>query len=173
MSEDRIPTLDPRPPAPDPRSLVRGITLIEMTITLAIIGLIAGISLPAVSAGLDSVHLTTASQSVAGFINAGVTRAERSQQPVELVISPRDNLLSLYTNDPAFKRELRLPSGITLQAVLPEIPESTDPVRRIVLLPGATVPGIGVQLGNGHGTRRMIRLDPMTGFPRVESVLPN
>ena len=161
------------PTNPKPRPPVRGITLIEMTIPLAIIGLIAGISFPATLAGLDSVRLTTASQSVAGFINAGVTHADRSQQPVELVISPKDNLLSLYTNDPAFKRELRLPAGISLQAVLPEIPDATDPVRRIVLLPGATVPGIGIQLANSHGTQRMIRLDPMTGFPRVESVLPN
>jgi hypothetical protein len=40
-----------------------------------------------------------------------------------------------------------------------------------MLMPGATVPGIGIQLANGHGARRIVRLDPMTGFPRVESVL--
>jgi type II secretory pathway pseudopilin PulG len=142
-------------------------------VVLTIVGLIAGISFPATSAGLDSVRLTSASQSVASFINAGVTRAERSQQPVELVISPKENLLSLYTNDASPARELRLPSGIDLQAVLPEIPDDADPVRRIVLLPGATVPGIGIQLGNRHGSRRIVRLDPMTGFPRVESVVPD
>jgi hypothetical protein len=32
------------------------------------------------------------------------------------------------------------------------------------------VPGIGVEIVNGHGSRRIIRLDPMTGFPRVEKV---
>jgi len=151
----------------------RGVTLMEMLLVLVIIGLIVGVSFPATLAGLDSARLSSSSQSVASFINAGVTRAERSQQPVELVISIQENLLSLYTNDPGFTRELRLPDGITLQAVLPEIPDNPDPVRRIVLLPGATVPGIGIQLANRHGTRRIIRLDPMTGFPRVESVLPN
>jgi hypothetical protein len=29
---------------------------------------------------------------------------------------------------------------------------------------------IGVQIVNGHGLQRLIRLDPMTGFPHVESV---
>lgn len=154
-------------------ALQRGITLVEMLVVLTIIGLISGISFPAFSAGLDSVRLTSASQSVASFINAGVTRADRSQQPVELVISPKDNLLSLYANEPGFTRELRLPAGISLESVLPEIRDNPDPARRIVLLPGATVPGIGIQLANRHGTRRIVRLDPMTGFPRVESVLSN
>jgi type II secretory pathway pseudopilin PulG len=144
-----------------------------MLVVMVIVGLIAGISFPAASAGLDSVRLTSASQSVASFINSGVTRSDRSQQPVELVISPKENLLTLYTNDPGFTRELRLPSGIDLQAVLPETPDNSDPVRRLVLLPGATVPGIGVELANRHGGRRIVRLDPMTGFPRVESVVSN
>jgi hypothetical protein len=45
------------------------------------------------------------------------------------------------------------------------------PARRLILMPGGAVPGIGVQLANRHGARRIIRLDPMTGFPRVESVV--
>ena len=49
---------------------------------------------------------------------------------------------------------------------------SADPQgeRRLILMPGATVPGIGIQIANQRGTRRIVRLDPMTGFPRVESV---
>ena len=42
--------------------------------------------------------------------------------------------------------------------------------RRLILLPGGTVPGIGVQIANSHGSRRVVRLDPMTGYPRIESV---
>jgi hypothetical protein len=42
--------------------------------------------------------------------------------------------------------------------------------RRILLLPGATAPGMGVQLANRHGSRRIVRLDPMTGYPHVEKV---
>jgi hypothetical protein len=38
-------------------------------------------------------------------------------------------------------------------------------------MPGATMPGIGIQLANRRGTRRIVRLDTMTGFPRVESVV--
>jgi hypothetical protein len=37
-------------------------------------------------------------------------------------------------------------------------------------MPGGAVPGIGIQFANRHGGRRIVRLDPMTGYPRVESV---
>ena len=32
------------------------------------------------------------------------------------------------------------------------------------------LPGMGVQIANRRGLRRIVRIDPMTGFPRVESV---
>jgi hypothetical protein len=142
-----------------------------MLVVVTIIGLLAGISFPAASAGIDSVRLSTATQLVASFLNGAVNRAERREEPMEVVISPGENLLTLYSNEPGFTRQLKLPDGITLEAVLPALPEGADPVRRIVLMPGATVPGIGIQMANRHGARRIVRLDPMTGFPRVESVL--
>ena len=72
----------------------------------------------------------------------------------------------MYTNEPGFTRELRMPQGISIEAVLPK--EENETVR-LILQPGASVPGIGVQLINSHGNRRIIRLDPTTGFPRVET----
>ena len=135
---------------------------------VAIIGMLAGISFPAVSAGVDSVRLRSATDSVASFLNAAVNRAERRQQAMEVVISPKDNSLSLYSNEPGFTKELKMPDGVTIEAVLPK--EEEEGPRRLILLPGATVPGIGVQMANRHGSRRIVRLDPMTGFPQVEIV---
>jgi hypothetical protein len=141
---------------------------------MVIIGVIAGISTPAVSAGLDSVRLASATQSVAAFLNGAVNRAERLQQPMEVVIAPKDNLLSLRSAEPGFSRELKLPDGVILEAVLPALDDDSDggSARRIVFMPGGTVPAIGIQLANRHGSRRIVKLDPMTGFPRVESVIP-
>ena len=152
-----------------------GVTLIEMVVVVAIIGLISAISLPSISAGLDSVRLASASESISAFLNSAVTRAERRQLPVAVIISPKENRLVQYSNEPGFKRELTLPSGVKLEAVLPKVDESEDAQqgRRVLFLPGASVPGVGVQIANEHGSRRIIRLDPMTGFPRVESVGSN
>jgi len=150
----------------------RGVTLIEMLVVMAIIGVIVGVSIPSVAAGIDSVRLTSATDATAAFLNSAVNRAERREQAVEVVISRKENLLTAYSIDPGPAREMHMPDGITIEAVLPAQQEEDTPdeERRLILMPGAAVPGIGIQLGNRHGAHRVVRLDPMTGFPRVESV---
>jgi hypothetical protein len=147
-----------------------------MLIVVALIGTLAGISYPAASAGLDSVRIASSSDDVATFLNSAVNRAERRQKAIELVIFPKENRITMFSTEPGFERVLQLPDGISLEAVLPLENEGASlesaPPRRLILMPGASVPGVGVQLANRHGARRIIRLDPMTGFPRVESVAP-
>src|SRR5215472_16869223 len=104
-----------------------GVTLIEMIVVVTIIGLMAGIAFPAVSAGLDTVRLRSATDSIAAFLNAAVVRAERRQEAIELTISAKDSALALYANEPGFTRELKMPDGIAIEAA----PE------RLILLPGA------------------------------------
>ena len=149
----------------------RGVTLMEMLVVLAIIGLLAGISFPSLSAGIDSVRMVSATDSIASFLNAAVNRAERRQEPIELQISTKDNALKLYSNEPGFTRELKMPEGVRIEAVLPKETDEENDLRKLILLPGASVPGIGIQVANRRGSRRIVRLDPMTGFPRVESVI--
>jgi prepilin-type N-terminal cleavage/methylation domain-containing protein len=149
-----------------------GITLIEMVVVMSIIGLIAGISFPSISAGLDSVRMVSATDSVAAFLNSAVNRAQRRQQPIGLRISPRENLLTLFSNEPGFKREFKVPDGIAIVEILPQATGEPDGPRQFLFMPGATMPGISIQLASRRGTRRIVRLDPMTGFPRVESVTP-
>src|ERR1051325_253598 len=112
-------------------SRARGITLIEMMVVVAIIGVIAATTGPAISAGLDAGRLSTAPNSVASCVNAAVARAERKQQPVELVIAASG--ISMYSNQPGADRELKLPDGIRVEAVLPKTDEAE---RRLILLPG-------------------------------------
>jgi prepilin-type N-terminal cleavage/methylation domain-containing protein len=147
-----------------------GVTLMEMLVVVMIIALLAGISVPAVSAGIDSVRLRSATDSISAFLNAAEVRAERRQEPIELIVSPKENAFELYSNEPGFNRELKLPDGISIEQVLP--PESDDQgPRRLILLPGGAIPSIGVQVANRHGSRRVVHLDPMTGYPRVEAVV--
>ena len=145
-------------------------TLIELLVVMTIVGLIVAVSAPSVGAGIDSVRLASASDSIATFLNAAVDHAERRQQPVELVISPKEGRFAAYSNEPGFQREMTLPDGIAIEAVLPRTSEDPAAATRLILMPGATVPGIGVQFANRRGGRRIVRLDPMTGFPRTESV---
>jgi len=157
----------PRPRAPGPQS---GVTLIEMLVVVGIIGLIAAVTAPSVASGLDAVRMASATESVATFLNAAVNHAQRRELPIELVFSFKENKLDMYSNEPGFSRELKLPDGVLLDAVLPKTEDDEQGVRRIILMPGAAAPGIGVQLANRRGSKRIVRLDPMTGFPRTEIV---
>jgi hypothetical protein len=140
-----------------------------MVIVVAIVAMIAGITYPAVSNGLESVHLLSASDTTAGFINQALNRVERRQEVMELVVSVKDNSMVLHSTQAGFERKLELPDGITIASVLPRLPEEdAQAPRQFVLLPGGTAPRIGIELKNRKGARRIVRVDPMTGVPRIE-----
>jgi prepilin-type N-terminal cleavage/methylation domain-containing protein len=152
------------------RSGTRGVTLIEMMVVVIIIAVIVSVSTPSVTAGIDAVRLSTATGTVASFLNSAVNRAERRRQPVELTISLKENRIRFVSTDAGSQRELTLPDGIVLEAVLPPLTDAEEGARRLLLMPGGAIPEIAIQLANHHGGSRIVRLDPMTGFPRVESV---
>jgi type II secretory pathway pseudopilin PulG len=140
-----------------------------MVVVVSIIGLIIAVMAPSMSAGLDSVRMASATDNVASFLNGAVNRVERRQQPIELIVSIKENKLAMFSNEPGFARELTMPDGIVIEGVLPKDENDTEPFHRLILMPGASVPGLGIQLINSHKNRRVVRLDPMTGFPRVET----
>ena len=69
-------------------------TLVEMLIVLAIIGLLTAISYPSAAAGIDSLRLRTASNEVVTFLNAALEAASRHQQVIELRIAPSENAMA-------------------------------------------------------------------------------
>lgn len=151
-----------------------GITLIEMVTVVAIIGLIAAISFPAVTSGIDSLRMTSASDSIVAFLNGALNRAERRQEPVEVVISVQENKLVMRSVDPSFLRTISLPDGVKIDRIHPAIPGFEDePARSLVLYPGSAIPRFGVEIVNRRGNRRIVRVDPTTGVPAVEQVLPS
>lgn len=148
----------------------RGVTILEMLVVVTLIGVMVGISFPAVTSGVDSLRLLSAADSVASFLNGALNRAERRQEVMEVSISKSDNKLVLRSSEPNFIRELPMPTGITITAVLPEIVSTDDGPRRIFLYPGGTVPRIGIELTNRRNARKIVRVDPMTGAPQIDNV---
>jgi len=62
----------------------------------------------------------------------------------------------------------RIHTSAASVAVLPEIQTESDAPRRVVLFPGGVAPRIGVEIANRRGTRRIVRVDPITGTPQIE-----
>jgi prepilin-type N-terminal cleavage/methylation domain-containing protein len=150
------------------RSTQSGLTLIEMIVVVAIVGLVAAISFPSISSGIDSLRLTTASDSIVSFLDAGMNRAERRQQLVEVTLSKAENAIWLRSVDPGFNRRLEMPDGVTITKIHPEIPGREETARSYMLYPGGTVPRFGVEIANRKGSHRIVRVDPITGVPEVQ-----
>src|SRR3954471_3429069 len=139
-----------------------GVTLIEMMVVVTIVALVIAVLPPSMSSGLDSVRMASATDNVASFLNGAVNRSERRQQAIEIIVSMKENRLVMLSNEANFTRELKMPDGIVIEGVLPRNEnELPGEFRRIVLQPGASAPGIGIQLVNAHNVHRVIRLDPM------------
>jgi prepilin-type N-terminal cleavage/methylation domain-containing protein len=146
----------------------RGVTLIEMMIVVALLGLLVGITFPSVSSGIDSLRIISASDSIVSFLNSALNRAERRQQVMEVEISKTESTLWLRSTEPGYSRELKLPDGVTIRSILPEVPVEPKAPRVFLLYPGGTVPRFGVELVNRRGARRIVRVDPISGVPQVE-----
>ena len=149
-----------------------GVTLIEMLIVATLIGLMAGISYPSVSSGVDTLRLSSASDSVAALLNSAANRAERRQEAVEVTISIKENAVSVLSSGAAYTRRLEMPVGVSIYAVLPKPPGDAADPRRFILVPGASPPAISVEMSNRRGARRRVSVDSRTGVPLVER-LPN
>ena len=140
-----------------------GVTLIEMLIVVMIISIIAGVSFPALTSGLSSVRLSSASGSAASFLTAAMNRVERRELAAAIVIEPKENQLAVYTAASGDKPEktLRMPQGVTIEG---------DEPHRFLLQPGGAFPRIALILRNDKGSRRSVRIDPATGVPDIRRV---
>jgi len=145
-----------------------GVTLIEMMIVVTLIGLMVALTFPAVSSGVDSLRLNQASDQIVSFFNDALNRSERREQAVEVTISKSQRLLSMHSPDVGFEKKVELPKGLSLVKVLPESEGEADAPRQFMVYPGGAVPSVGVEIANVRGVHRIVRVDPITGVPRIQ-----
>ena len=130
---------------------------------VAIIGAIVGISVPALTAGLAGVRLSSAAGSVASFLTSSMNRVERREQAAAIVITPSRNILQLFTaaTGETAVTTLDMPSGVVIEG---------DEPRRFQLYPGGAFPRMSVVLRNEKGARRSVTIDPITVVPSIRRV---
>ncbi len=159
-----------RRPAPNRarKQAALGVTLIEMTIVVGLIALIAGIAFPAFTSGIDTLRINQAASGVVSFFNEALNRAERREQAVAITVIQAENTLVMQSVEPGFERKYELPQGISIVKVLPEADTADDGARQFLLYPGGAVPRAGIEIANSRHALRVVRLDPITGVPQVE-----
>jgi hypothetical protein len=145
-----------------------------MLMVVFIISLMVGIAFPAISSGVDSLRLRGAGEEAATLLSAAMNRAERRRIAVEIAVFPEENSMVLTSVEPGYRKVYRPGDGITIAGVVPRLP-SADPrqPRRFLVFPGGSVPRVGVLLTNARGTRRLVRLDPITGVAESRMLEPN
>jgi prepilin-type N-terminal cleavage/methylation domain-containing protein len=146
-----------------------GVTVMELLIVVAIVGLLVSVTFPAVTSGMDGLRLRAAVDSITSFFNAALNRAERRQQVVLVTVFQNESRLTMRTTGSP-ERELAMPEGVSIAAVLPELPGrfQEDGPRRFFLYPGGSAPRMGILLKNRRGTAWLVRVNPITGVPEVE-----
>ncbi len=143
-----------------------GVTLIELVLVMTIIALLAAVTYPTASAGLDSLRLRTAAERVVGLLNTALDRADRVQQVVEIRVSPEDNAISARSSDMSLNRTLAIPAPVHIASAGPDLPNGAQDEsrqRRYLLYPGGTAPRISIELETAEGRKRRISVDPVTG----------
>ena len=101
-----------------PRARESGFTLLEVLVVVAVIGVLAAISAPAVQAGLDRYALISASQQVASTIRTARWQAVAKNKTLRLRFDyPDDSEYQVVdTSDDAVGSVQYLPGGITFDS---------------------------------------------------------
>jgi prepilin-type N-terminal cleavage/methylation domain-containing protein len=135
-----------------PRS---GLTLIELLVTVALIGLMLSISYPTLTTGLDGFRLRAAVDRAGTLVQQARLAADRRQQPVQLTADPGTRQLRALAVDASWRDTLEFADGVRI--VQPKEPQSW------MLFPGTPPPQIRLLLEAQTGSRRGFSINVFTG----------
>jgi type II secretory pathway pseudopilin PulG len=141
--------------------------LLELLVVVTLMAIVAGLSYPSASAGVDSLRLRSAADRVVAFLNTAMERSERRQQVVEIRIAPAENALAARSADASFERTLEIPDAVHMISIEPALAGDPAEQRRFLIYPGGTAPRISIELESKDGRKRRVTVDPLTGMPHA------
>jgi hypothetical protein len=136
-------------------------------VVVTLMAIVAGLSYPSASAGVDSLRLRSAADRVVAFLNTAMERSDRRQQVVEIRIAPAENALAARSADASFERTLEIPDSVHMISIEPALAGDPAEQRRFLIYPGGTAPRISIELESKDGRKRRVTVDPLTGMPHA------
>ncbi len=135
----------------------QGITLVELLVAMAIIGLMLAITFPSFTAGLDGIVLRSDIDRAGSFFNQARLQADRLQQPVQLTADPGERKLTAISVDGAWEESFALNERCSI--VFPKEKQS------VILHPGTPAPRFRLLLQSERGASAGLQINIFTGVP--------
>ena len=134
-----------------------GLSLIELLIVMAIVGLMLGIAYPNVSSGLDGIRLKTNVSRAGAFWAAARQRADRFHEVVQVTVDPKANELRALAAESPWKSAYKFDESIRIAGL-------QEPVRYLIY-PGTPSPQFELRLASTSGGVSGLRVNVLTGVP--------
>jgi prepilin-type N-terminal cleavage/methylation domain-containing protein len=124
---------------------VKGFSLIEVVVVMALIALTLTLAGPRIGAGLGRLELERTRQTIRSFVKVGRVQAERSDREYYVVIDRKQDSLRLLDPEMKVIREEQLPSTVQINL------ESNADVAGLTIMPSGIVRGSAVRLRGRTG----------------------
>lgn len=139
---------------------MRGFSLLELLLVIAIAGLIAAVAIPSLPGALESARLRGSAGEVRATLTLARTLAVSEARNRSVAFDPGRGEYGIDGD----ARKWLLPEGIRLAALRPEGSAAEEGVVRVRFYPDGTADEAEVWISSSGGGRMRIRVDPLTGI---------
>ena len=143
-------------------------TLVELLVVMGIIGLMVGLSVPALSRYAAHMRLTAATRQVTGLVSFARSMAIGSHEEQAVVVDPERGRISVVTvsSGQTFERMVHLPSSVSVEILVAGQPATET---QLVFRPTGSLIGRTVSLVLAdHRTQHTITVTGTTGAVSVQ-----
>jgi type II secretion system protein H len=143
-----------------------GITLLEMLVVMMLIGLLASVATPSVTAGMETVKLRSAAERLAATLRLARVRAVRTRHYFQVTVDPRTRRVELRDLEGEYVRDWETPVAVNAECGM----RNAECPNSFVFPPDGSVPGARLVLENARNRRLAVDLDAFTGLPAVKEL---
>lgn len=143
-------------------------TLVELLVVMAVIGLVVGMSVPAFTGYTQRVRLKAVTRQTMGLVSLARSVAISSRQAHAVVMDPENGRLSIVNvaSGDALEQTVRLPSSVTLEF---EVGGAPMPETQVVFRPNGSLGGRAISLVLSDRQRQQtITISGVTGAVTVQ-----
>lgn len=124
---------------------MKGFSLIEVVVVMALIALTLTLAGPRIGAGLGRLELEQTAQTIRGFVRVGRVQAQRTDREYYVVIDRKLDSMTLLDREMKTVRQEQLPSSVEI------IFESNSDAASMAISPSGIVRGEPIRLRGRTG----------------------